>query len=234
MFEKEKFGLEQIRNFKNLNVPQIYQIGRFNSSAYLFMEFIDSAPQVKPDFKEFGKQLAQFHSQYGETYGWEYDNYIGSIHQSNARYKDWSEFYIEQRLTPQIKKAVDSELIQIKNLPTDSELLIICQRLFKGSKPSPLHGDLWSGNFITNTKGEVYIIDPAFYYGDREVDIAMSKLFGGFSSGFYDAYYSVFPSLQHNNHGIEFLQLYYLLVHLNLFGKSYLGSVMSILSNYKN
>jgi len=232
MFQKEKLGLQQIGKYNTLKVPEVYQIGHLENSAFILMEFINTESIETPNFIQFGTQLAELHLQFGVSYGWQYDNYIGSLFQSNSSLLDWSEFYVNNRLAPQIKLAVDQHLLDKENIPTLSDLSLVCNRLFVNAKPSPIHGDLWSGNYINDNSGEVFLIDPAFYFGFHEVDIAMSKLFGGFPIEFYEAYYSVFPMLEDHSERIQILQLYYLLVHLNLFGDSYLSQVISILSKY--
>lgn len=232
MFQKEKIGLEQIASYNIVKVPEIYKVGQVESSAFLLMEFINSESKQTANFKQFGIQLAELHLQFGDTFGWEFDNYIGSLLQKNSKSTDWSEFYTFERLIPQIKMAIDQKLLDTNSLPTSSNLQDACSRLFQDSKPSPIHGDLWSGNYIADSAGNVYLIDPAFYFGYHEIDIAMSKLFGGFPNEFYEGYHSVFPTKKDHSERIQFLQLYYLLVHLNLFGRPYLASVMRILNKY--
>lgn len=231
LFQKEKLGLEQLGEYNSLSVPRVYQIGQFEESAFLLMEFIETDATKKINTTQFGIQLAELHLQFENSFGWEHDNYIGSLHQNNSKFSDWSEFYIHNRLAPQIRLAVDQNLLDQTKIPSLSHLLTVCNRLFKNVRPSPIHGDLWSGNYLIDTTGKTYVIDPAFYYGYHEVDIAMSQLFGGFPREFFDGYYSIFPKKKEHSERINVLQLYYLLVHLNLFGKSYLRQVMSIFSN---
>jgi len=234
MFQKEKLALEKIAQYNMIKVPAVFQVGQIDGAAFLLMEFIRSSPIGSVNFKKFGIQLAEFHLQFENSFGWENDNYIGSLHQNNVKCSDWNDFYINQRIAPQIKTAIDKNLLYESDLPSSSKLFVACKRLFPDAKASPLHGDLWSGNYISNSEGEVFIIDPAFYFGHHEVDIAMSQLFGGFPKEFYSAYHSVIPIEPNYKERIQFLQLFYLLVHLNLFGKSYVGSVMSILNKYSN
>lgn len=232
MFQKEQLGLEQIAGYDTIKVPQVFNVGTINGSAYVLMEFIQAGPKRQVNFNQFGIQLAKLHLQFGDSFGWQHHNYIGSLAQFNSKVSEWNDFYINERIAPQIKLAIDQNLLDKKNIPTLSKLMVVCNRLFLNAKPSPLHGDLWSGNFINDLSGTVYLIDPAFYFGYHEVDIAMSQLFGGFSSEFYEGYYSIFPKKNNHAERLELLQLYYLLVHLNLFGKSYVGQVMSILNRY--
>lgn len=234
MLQKERLGLQKIGQYNTIRVPKVYQVGPLEGSAFLLMEYIETGTAASPNYNQFGIQFAELHLQYGDAFGWTYDNYIGSLNQANSVYSNWSEFYVNNRLAPQVKLAIDQHLLEKDNIPTMSGLLAICNRLFVNTSPSPIHGDLWSGNYIIDSSGEIYVIDPAFYFGYHDVDIAMSMLFGGFPTAFYDGYHSIFPILENHSDRIQILQLYFLLVHLNLFGKSYLGQVMSILSKLKN
>ena len=142
------------------------------------------------------------------------------------------DFYIDERLLPQFDLAQSKGLLRSNEIPDKEIMKGNLNDLIKVVKPSLLHGDLWGGNFLIGKDGTPYLIDPAVYYGHHEVDIAMSKLFGGFGSAFYSAYYEVFPESSRINDRIEIYQLYYLLVHLNIFGSSYYGSVKQILNKY--
>jgi fructosamine-3-kinase len=162
-----------------------------------------------------GSMLARAHSRPGPRFGWHRDNYIGSSPQQNGWCDDWAEFWRERRLRPQLERA---------------GLRANLDRLLEGHKPQPslLHGDLWSGN-VGFTKDGPVVFDPAVYYGDREADLAMTELFGGFSREFYDAYQEVLPLDAGYEKRKHLYNLYHLLNHLNLFGGGYLGQVKSTL-----
>jgi fructosamine-3-kinase len=159
-----------------------------------------------------GKALAHLHRQTGPRFGWASDNYIGLAPQINSWRDSWAEFFLECRLRPQAKKA-GIELPPI--------------RLLDGHQPRPalLHGDLWNGNVGFTKEGPV-VFDPAVYYGDREADLAMTELFGGFPREFYEAYGAVDEGYARRKH---LYNLYHLLNHLNLFGGAYLGQVKETL-----
>lgn len=230
MFETEKLALEVIANLAVIRVPKIYGVGIIGQYSYLLMEYIEAKPASDEDFVLLGKQLAEFHTITRDKFGWEYQNYIGSLSQTNLLTSTWSEFYVQQRLVPQIRSAIDKSLLSSQSIPSESQLINVCNRISYIERSSPVHGDLWSGNYLIDTEGAPYLIDPAFYYGHPDVDIAMSLLFGGFSRAFYDSYFSIMPKRDLFEERISLFQLYHLLVHLNLFGESYLGRVLEIFS----
>lgn len=157
-------------------------------------------------------------------------NYIGRLPQSNAPDEHWASFYLSQRLLPQIQLAFDKGFLP--SLPSETLLTERCSSLLGNPSPTPLHGDLWSGNYLISTGGEPYLIDPSFYYGHREVDLAMTQLFSGFSPVFYHTYHEIFPLEPGHEVRRDLYQLYYLLVHLNMFGISYRDRVVSIMNSY--
>jgi protein-ribulosamine 3-kinase len=166
------------------------------------------------DYAALGRMLAALHRQTGPRFGWHRDNYIGLSPQLNGWCDDWSEFWRERRLGPQAARAgvrINMDRIELHQ-----------------PQPSLLHGDLWSGNAGFTPEGPV-VYDPAVYYGDREADLAMTELFGGFPRAFYDAYNEVLPLAEGYERRKHVYNLYHLLNHLNLFGAGYLGQVKSTL-----
>jgi len=235
MFRAEKKGLENINLTKTIKAPKVVDCGQYESNSYLLMEFIESKNPTTKELEGLGYQLADLHTfSVGDSFGWIQDNYIGSLTQSNKNHQDWALFYVTERLLPQLNMANEKGLMIPDDVPTESALLMGCRQLFPKVKPALLHGDLWSGNYLISTQGVPYLIDPAVYFGHHEVDLAMTQLFGGFSSDFYTAYAEQIPpeSLQYERKDIY--QLYYLLVHLNLFGRSYYQSVIQLLKTYFN
>jgi fructosamine-3-kinase len=180
----------------------------------------------------FGAGLAALHNIHQEHFGWEISNYIGNLPQSNTVHPGWASFYLNERLKPQLKMAVDSGLLRPKDNPGDGNLQEVLKGLFNDTSPALLHGDLWNGNYLISHTGEAYLIDPAVYRGHAEVDLAMSRLFGGFGQSFYKGYHSVRPRQHGADEREQIYQLYYLLVHLNLFGNSYRSAVKSILNRF--
>lgn len=232
MFITEKLALDEIHSTHAIETPKVFSCEKIENSAYILMEYIETRGANKQDLEKLGSQLAKLHSCSSDHFGWASDNYIGSLNQSNKKHLHWTNFYVFERLLPQIKKAINNGMLDKNKIPTETKLVDSCSEFFGNVTPALLHGDLWSGNYVISTNGTPYLIDPATYYGDALVDIAMSKLFGGFGQTFYQAYHHVFTKSSIYNVKIEVYQLYYLLVHLNLFGSSYHNSVVSILNRY--
>lgn len=232
MFQKEKNGLETIAQTKTISTPKIYACDSFNNDAFLLMEYIESKLPSNNDFKTLGFKLAELHQSTSDNFGLKEDNFIGSLFQSNKQNSSWVDFYIYERLLPQLQLAQKKGLLSEDECPSEIVIKDKLEDLFYNVKPSLLHGDLWSGNYLISKNGIPYLIDPAVYYGHNEVDIAMTKLFGGFGEEFYKSYYTIYSSDTKTASRIEIYQLYYLLVHLNLFGRPYYSSVIQILNKY--
>ena len=233
MFLAEKKGLENINLAKTIKAPEVIHCGQHEGSSYLLLEFIASKNPTSKEFEALGHQLADLHTYFvGDSFGWKQDNYIGSLPQSNKNYGDWTLFYVHERLLPQLKMAKEKGLLNSSEIPSESYLVKGCRQFFPKVKPALLHGDLWSGNYLISDQGVPYLIDPALYFGHHEVDMAMTELFGGFSSNFYAAYAEQIPAETLQNERRDIYQLYYLLVHLNLFGRTYYPSVKQLLTTY--
>ncbi|MBT8395071.1 MAG: fructosamine kinase family protein [Bacteroidia bacterium] len=232
MFQVEAQGLTAINNSKTIATPEIIAYDTFKNASCLIIEFVESKLSTSKDLELFGSQLAQLHQVTTDEFGFANDNFIGSLHQSNNKHKNWNDFYIEERLNPQFELARSKGLLIDDEIPETQELKEACFSYFNNVKPSLLHGDLWSGNYLISASGRPYLIDPAIYFGHSEVDIAMSQLFGGFGTSFYESYHTIITKDENTEIRIELYQLYYLLIHLNLFGSSYYGSVKGILSKY--
>ncbi|MGB5693940.1 MAG: fructosamine kinase family protein [Flavobacteriaceae bacterium] len=232
MFQCEREGLKAIRDTGTIKAPEVYYCEKAEAGAVLLMEYIESRRPSSSDMYSFGTQLALMHKEAASEFGWVSDNYIGSLKQPNNRHHNWINFYVEQRLEPQLEMARAKGLLSEKELPSNGVMKSTLKEITSDIEPSLLHGDLWSGNYLISTDGVPCLIDPAVYYGHSEVDIAMSRLFGGFQDSFYKAYENVLPSQGPVDDRIKVYQLYYLLVHLNLFGSSYYSGVKAILKSY--
>jgi len=232
MFLAEKQGLETIEYTQTIATPKVYHCGQHKGYSFLLMEFVESRTPTSEDFKSLANQLAGLHKISTSEFGWEQNNFIGSLAQSNKQHKNWTAFYLEERIFPQLQLAQIKNLLSLNDLPNKQKMYTFCEEFFEDIKPSLVHGDLWSGNFLIALDGTPYLIDPAVYYGHYEIDIAMSKLFGGFHDSFYRTYQEHFPFSEHTRTRIDLYQLYYLLVHLNLFGSSYFRNVQRILLKY--
>jgi len=177
--------------------------------------------------------LAHLHLTQRQAFGLESDNFIASLYQKNHDTDDWLDFFIEQRLEPLLGKAYFDRLIPLDFLKKFQEIYPKLEGIFPKEKPSLVHGDLWSGNIIPNVSGEPSLIDPAIYFGHREMDLAFSRLFGGFDRQFYDSYESVLPLEPEFESRIGVYNLYPLLVHLNLFGEAYLPGIQKIINRFQ-
>ncbi len=232
MFHAEQEGLQAIEETKTIAVPHVHLVDSVDGKAFLLMDHVESKRPDASDYQRLGRGLAELHQSTRTDFGFPDNNFIGSLPQSNRSRADWAEFYWLERILPQLKMALEDRLISEKMIPKEEKAVDLFERIFGDIRPSLLHGDLWGGNYLIATDGTPYLIDPATYYGHSMVDIAMSRLFGGFGAGFHDAYYAIIPKPEHYDAQIELYQLYYLLVHLNLFGSGYYSSVSSILKRY--
>ena len=232
MFEAEARGLGLLAGAGELAVPKVIGSGSADGNAFLVLEFIESGFKSNDFWENFGRGLARLHKVKSEYYGLDHDNYIGSLPQANNQTKSWEEFFVSQRLEPQIKLARQSRLIPTATEQSFSKLFNHLDEFFPKEKPALLHGDLWGGNYMTGPNGETVIIDPAVYFGHRYMDLGMSKLFGGFSEAFYRFYHDEFPLEGNWHQGVEVANLYPLMVHVNLFGSGYLSSVNQTLKRF--
>ena len=230
LFEEENKGLDLLRASKTFFIPKVYKFGVFESSNFLLMEWIEEKNKSDNFWNFFSKNLSELHSLTNDKFGLDHDNYIGSLKQSNIYYYDGVEFFINTRLVPQLEKL--NSLNNSSFFKKFDVLFNLLNEIIPVYQPSLLHGDLWSGNFLIDHNGHACIIDPAVYYGNREADIAMTKLFGGFSEEFYSNYNDYKPMLNGWQERMPIWNLYPLLVHANLFGSSYLNQINSILNKY--
>lgn len=222
MFEAEAEGLREISATHTIRVPAPICTGTALDSAFLVLEFLDLHPQGEDRAEMLGRQLADMHRVAGTQYGWHRDNTIGSTLQINTPTDNWPEFWRDRRLGPQLVLAASNGHNGTFQRRAE-HLMARLDGFFAGYVPPPslLHGDLWSGNRAYLHSGEPVIFDPAVYYGDREADLAMTELFGGFSTAFYAAYREAFPLDPGYRVRKTLYNLYHVLNHLNLFGGGY-------------
>lgn len=222
---KESTGLKLLKESTFLKVPSTFGAGRIGDYNYLLTEFIRTGRSQLEYWENLGLGLAHLHLTHAEKFGLEEDNYIATIPQKNNQSSNWGDFFIQERLDPLVGKAYFEQLIPLDFLKKFQEIYPKIDSYFPKEKPALVHGDLWSGNVLITSEGEPCLIDPAIYYGHREMDLAFSKLFGGFDAVFYESYESVFPIEPEFERRMAIYNLYPLLVHLNLFGTSYLPSI---------
>ena len=231
MFEAEKEGLEALRESK-MSLPQPLLCGNSCNYSFLLMEWIDSADRKANYWNLLAVQLAEIHRLTHTEYGWKSSNYIGSLAQENIFTNDWIEFFIHFRLEKQLKIALDSGKLGSRHNKIFSNLFKILPQLLPVEPPSMLHGDLWSGNVMVGETGNPVLIDPAVYYGNREIEISFTYMFGGFHREFYETYDACWPLQPGFSERVSIYNLYPLLVHINLFGGGYIHQLESSISDY--
>jgi protein-ribulosamine 3-kinase len=229
LFEQEAEGLQALKK-SGLRIPEVIATGVYKDQAFILMEFIESKIHNPAFFNVLAEGVAALHQQRNVFFGWTHSNYIGSLKQQNNGTADGVSFFIEQRLQPMIERA--GNLIDAALHASFEKLYIKLPEILPADKPSLLHGDLWSGNYLADENGNPVLIDPAVYYGNREMDIAMTKLFGGFDERFYQAYHNILPLENGWEERLDLWNLYPLLVHVNLFGQGYIGQVKQIVTHY--
>lgn len=235
-FECEADGLRRLDGSGTSRVPNVIGTATVSGTdtALLVLEWIATTGKSAQAAETMGRQLADQHRARQAYYGLEIDNFIGKLPQPNLRSNSWIEFYSEQRIGAQMAQAQANALMPAHRRRGLESLIQHLPKWIDESdcQPSLLHGDLWGGNWMQAASGEPVLIDPAVYYGDREADLAMTSLFGGFPQRFYDAYEEVLPLASGYQERQAIYQLYYLLCHLNLFGEGYGGQVDTILHRY--
>jgi len=232
MFKLEQKGLELLRAAQAVRVPTVYGVVEAEGQEILIMEMIDRGTPHYDFWPEFGAQLARLHKTESASFGLDYDNFISSLPQCNTQSPSWASFFYEQRLAPMLKRAVDSGKADVELAKQLERLGARLSSIFPQEKPSLLHGDLWGGNFISDLSGDAVIFDPAVYFGHREMDLAMTRLFGGFDPSFYHGYEEEWALEPGWEERVAICNLYPLLVHVNLFSGSYIQSVRNVLSRF--
>lgn len=227
MFEAESKGLEALNASNSFRLPKPICYGKNEQYAYLVLEYLDLSAHISQQLT--GQALAKLHlfqpplaNSTSRLFGWEQNNTIGATPQANPYHKDWLSFWKKERLQFQLNLAL-SNGYPTTDYENGLRLTENLSAFFTTYSPSPslLHGDLWSGNCATDAQGNPVIFDPAVYWGDRETDIAMTELFGGFNPNFYSAYNAEFPLDQGYETRKQLYNLYHILNHFNLFGGGY-------------
>lgn len=232
MFLAEALGLKNLRKPDILSVPKVFGVDKFETKSYILLEYIKTGKANRKTYSEFGEKLAALHQVSSEKFGFVQDNYIGSLSQSNQQHILWEEFYWYERIQPQMRLAARCGLLSKQEMPSKDKFIQVIKNEFVPHPPGLLHGDLWNGNYMIDANGDAVLIDPSVYYGHPMMDLGMTRLFDGFPKEFYDAYFYNSSISGNMDVQVELSQLYYLLVHLNLFGRGYHSSVLRILKKY--
>ncbi|MDQ6977044.1 MAG: fructosamine kinase family protein [Ghiorsea sp.] len=232
--EAEYLGLQTLNNHINpenpLRIPKVYTLASNEQYSWLILEYIGFGHSTPASQTALGHGLALLHQHSAPQFGFKTDNVIGENLQTNVWTNDWLSFWAEQRLGTQFKLAVQHGFYN--SIQHEAEqLLNVLPQLLQDHQPIPclLHGDLWAGNAAADTEANPIIFDPAVYYGDRECDLAMTTLFGGFSKDFYAAYNHVYPLDSGYEQRKDLYNLYHILNHANLFGGGYIGQSQSMM-----
>ncbi len=218
MFRKEAHSLNIIARATQ-SAPKVICEGKCADTSFPILSYIEM--HTTGDEKRLGELVAKLHTSTADQFGWIEDNYIGLTLQRNDLMSSWSQFWWDMRLAPQIHMAIEKGYKALNQYQAPLKEAVTTQLSDHKITPTLLHGDLWSGNKGYDTNGKPIIYDPACYYGDPEVDIAMTELFGGFGTVFYESYYQLHPKKSGYTDRKPIYNLYHILNHLNLFGEGY-------------
>jgi protein-ribulosamine 3-kinase len=232
MFEAERKGLELLSQQHCIRIPKVIEVIEGQTHSGLLLEFIPNSRRKMGSEEALGRQLACLHRCESEKYGLDHSNFMGSLPQDNSYKSSLYDFFIGNRLEPQLQLGLKKGAISKTIYEQFQAFYHQLPELLMEEKPALIHGDLWNGNYVIAEDGEPVLIDPAVAYGNREMDIAMTTLFGGFGDSFYAAYNESYPLQTGYAQRFDIYNLYPLLVHVNLFGGGYLHQVKEILQKY--
>lgn len=231
-FKKEAAGLEFIRRTNTIATPEVYTYHDKPGTSFIVMEWIDVVKDESAE-ETLAEQIAAMHHTYSQYHGFTEDTYVGMLRQPNGLYPNWLEYFRDKRLSNQWEIGINNGLITAKRRERLETLLVKLDNWVPSDVPaSYLHGDLWKENWLQDKEGIPYVIDPSVLYGDRHFELAYMELFGGFSNHFFEIYADVYPYSDTYRDVKGIYQLYYLLVHLNIFGEIYGAGVDDLLERY--
>jgi fructosamine-3-kinase len=239
LFHAEAAGLAWLAETATVRVPRVLAVGADDGGGepgtdpFLALEWIEAGPRVADWDERLGRALAALHGFPVEGFGLHHVTFVGPLPQANDPRPTWPEFYVEQRLSPLVRRAVDDEVLPVEAAGLLDALARRLPALAGPVEPaSRLHGDLWAGNAVVGPDGGPWLVDPAVYGGHREMDLAMMRLFGGFGAGAFAAYREVHPLAEGHEQRVPLWQLYPLLVHAVLFGGGYASTALHLLRRY--
>jgi len=230
MLQLEAAGLNVLRDQSSLVVPGVISQGLAGNRQWLILEWLEKQPVTSDSLREFGRKLAGLHTCRQPFFGWQTDNFIGNLKQLNKARESWAAFYADCRILPLVSNLVDSGRFTSADARLAESFCTKLGDLMPAEPPALLHGDLWSGNYMIVENGAA-VFDPAVYYGHREMDIGMTRLFGGFDDSFYAGYEEIYPLEKGWEQRLAITQLYPLLVHAVLFGGHYTENCRKLLRN---
>lgn len=234
MFHNEANGLQELAKTRAIRIPQVI----VSQPDFLLLEYISPGMKGPDFFERFGTAFARMHQYTADTYGFYENNFIGATPQINAvdetTAHNWVAFYFQNRLLYQFKLAERNGYVNAAFRKAFTRIENRIDSILANSEEAPtlLHGDLWGGNYLVDETGDPVLIDPAVYYGHREADLAMTKLFGGFSPAFYRSYQACYPLKEGYTYRENIYLLYHVLNHLNLFGISYFNQALQLMNSY--
>lgn len=233
MFPAEARGLKWLEEAKALRIPEVLAVSGPSQEPFLALELIRPGRRSSAFAETLGRGLAQLHRYGSDGFGLDHDNFIGRLPQANEPADAWPDFYRARRIEPMVEMAAQRGLLSASDVRDfDSLGRRLPELVGDAEPPARLHGDLWGGNLHVDEDGEPCLIDPAVFGGHREMDLAMMQLFGGFEPRVFAAYSEEYPLGSGWRDRMSLYQLYYLLVHVNLFGGSYVGQTRSALREY--
>ena len=232
LFQREAEGLDALRSINSCTIPAVIKTGTAGDHQYLLLEWIERGVPAANYWQQLGEAVANLHLQTATYTGLHNGNYIGLLQQVNTIMNEWHLFYAECRILPLVKQLVDGGTFTKTEVKHADALCKKLENYFPKEHFSLLHGDLWSGNHFPDQEGKPVLFDPAVYYGHREMDIGMTRLFGGFPQTFYDAYNDRSPLETQWQQRLQLTKLYPLLVHAVVFGAQYVSQTRSILARF--
>ncbi len=232
MYRTELEGLKHLTDKAHIKVPKAVKATEDGQRAFLILEWVEAGTYNTNTPQKIAKALVQLHAVKEKFFGLDYNNFVGYLDQINDKNDDWLSFYYQNRIEYQLKMAIDVGRLDFSTMRKVDKMFRLIEQEHPDVEPCLLHGDLWNGNVMIGQGGEPYFIDPAIYYGYREMDYAMMRLFGGFDQAIFDYIDDKMPLDKGYEDRLRFYQLYYVLVHVNIFGGSYSHSVKEIISYY--
>lgn len=231
ILRNEANGLKELAKPNAIRIPKVIVL----NDEFLILEYIEQGRKTSNFSSDFGRQYAQMHKYKSDKFGYFENNFIGSTPQINlAQSENWVEFFWLNRLLYQFNLAEKNHYVDNSFRGLFIKLESTFPSIVEGTEEEPalLHGDLWGGNYMVDNAGSAVLIDPAVYYGHREADLAMTRMFGGFDSEFYRSYNEEHPLIEDWEYRIDVYMLYHLMNHLNLFGTGYYSQAVSIIKKY--